>query len=228
MESSKLPNATLELGRKIVRELGLEPGVDTLAKWMAHDLAEQIQRCDEASGEDRAVAFGECRETILKLWSHLLNDRQRLPVFKDCDQVIRTLASFDAETPRYLRSYHHPNVADDDLSETQKWLQAAEGLDYTAKILIDYILCLAIEHATNEETIIWLNTARDADALQSDYGGVISIVYERVNNTAKEEDALRQVLANRLQRLESFTSIASALADDLRSRLAKLPEKGKA
>ena len=34
------------LGRRIVDELGLEKGVDTLARWMAHYIAELIEKVE--------------------------------------------------------------------------------------------------------------------------------------------------------------------------------------
>ena len=35
-ESSKPWTATVTLGQRLVKELGLENGVDTLGRWMAH------------------------------------------------------------------------------------------------------------------------------------------------------------------------------------------------
>ena len=59
-----------------MHELGLEPGVDTLSRWLAHLLATLICEAETArdavqcrAAEDRAV------ETILKLWDH----RRELP-----------------------------------------------------------------------------------------------------------------------------------------------------
>lgn len=214
----------MELGRKIVHELDLEPGVDTLAKWMAHDLAEQIQKCEEVGDEGRERAFSECRETIHRLWDHLLNDPQRLPAFKDCDQLIRTLASFTEETPRYYANYHQINLKDNEPTESQKWLRIAEGVDYTAQSLIDYAISNAIEHAASKETVEWLNSAREAKALESGLGQAISIVFKDVGEEDQRNSKQREALSDRLKRLEAFTSIANELADDLRTKLAKLSE----
>ena len=38
----KRDDAILRLGRKLVAELGSERATDTLARWMAHDIAELI------------------------------------------------------------------------------------------------------------------------------------------------------------------------------------------
>ena len=59
----------LELGKRIVRELGLDPGVDTLARWMAHHVAELIMRAESAgSSEEGEEARATATAVILKLW----------------------------------------------------------------------------------------------------------------------------------------------------------------
>ena len=225
MEELKLPNATLELGRKIVNQLGLEPGVDTLAKWMAHDLAEQIQRCEKESGENRDVAFKECRETILRLWGHLLQGRQRLPALETYDHVLRTLTSLNAEAPRYLRTYRRAELEEENYSETDRWLKVAEELDYTAQILIDFALTNAIENAEDEETRDWLDTAKKAEALNSDFGAALRTICqlndERGVRNAEEQKSLEKYL----KRLKEFRVSADELENDLHARLEALQSK---
>ena len=75
MELSKLPSEVLKLGARIVRELKLEPSVDTLGRWMAHHLAEVMQEAESAEGGDKELALERAVDLILKLWSH----KQSLP-----------------------------------------------------------------------------------------------------------------------------------------------------
>lgn len=71
MEPLKLPKDVLELGQHLVRELDLEDGVDTLGRWMAHHLAELIDKAENGSTEDeRLGAQTYAVETILKIWEH--------------------------------------------------------------------------------------------------------------------------------------------------------------
>jgi hypothetical protein len=64
------------LGERIVNELGLADGVDTLGRWMSHRLAEQIARAEEAtSPEMREAAQREAADLILRLWER----RERWP-----------------------------------------------------------------------------------------------------------------------------------------------------
>jgi hypothetical protein len=69
MALSKVPKDVLGLGRHLVRELGLEDGVDTLGRWMAHHLAELIDKTENAAtAKDRQKASKAATETILKIW----------------------------------------------------------------------------------------------------------------------------------------------------------------
>lgn len=61
----------MELGQHLVRELGIERGVDTLGRWMAHHLSELIEQAENASSDaERSIAKKEATATILKLWEH--------------------------------------------------------------------------------------------------------------------------------------------------------------
>ena len=63
MNSTKI----IKLGEKIVDELLLSNGVDTLSKWMAHYIAELIEKVKNSEGEEKEKYEKECFETILKL-----------------------------------------------------------------------------------------------------------------------------------------------------------------
>ena len=69
MEGSKPWSITIALGQKILEELKLDRQMDTLARWMAHYLAEKMEKAESApEGEARESARRECVELILKLW----------------------------------------------------------------------------------------------------------------------------------------------------------------
>ena len=68
---SKPPKDVLGLGRHLVSELGVEEGVDTLQRWMAHHLAELIDKAENGStAAERIKARKSAAETILKVWKH--------------------------------------------------------------------------------------------------------------------------------------------------------------
>jgi hypothetical protein len=56
----------VRLGERIVAELGLEDSTDTLARWMAHRVAEAINRAEKGRRQDRDAAA----DLILELWDH--------------------------------------------------------------------------------------------------------------------------------------------------------------
>lgn len=59
----------IELGKTLVKELGLQDSVDTLSRWMAHYLAELMLKAENASSpKEKAAIEKECCEMILKLW----------------------------------------------------------------------------------------------------------------------------------------------------------------
>ncbi len=59
------------MGEAIVHELGLANSNDTLGRWMAHRIAELMQRADAASDDAvRELTRKEASDLILRLWSH--------------------------------------------------------------------------------------------------------------------------------------------------------------
>lgn len=87
MEPLKPPKDVLGLGRHLVRELGLEDGVDTLGRWMAHYLAELIDEAANGStAAKRTKARKEAVAAILKIWHHrtsLLGKAYPLAPYRD-------------------------------------------------------------------------------------------------------------------------------------------------
>lgn len=62
--------AILKLGRILVRQLGLVRETDTLARWMAHHVAELIQDAETAQGDSAQGARLACQDAIIALWAH--------------------------------------------------------------------------------------------------------------------------------------------------------------
>lgn len=85
----------MELGKQIVNELGLDPGVDTLGRWMAHHIAELITDAERTTEpEAKRKKEIQAAETISKVWQHRSAYENRinpLHEFKPILQVLRTL-----------------------------------------------------------------------------------------------------------------------------------------
>jgi hypothetical protein len=69
MARSKPWTAVVRLGERIVEEFALGNSVDTLGRWMAHRVAELMDRAERAtSGAGREAARRECSDLIMRLW----------------------------------------------------------------------------------------------------------------------------------------------------------------
>lgn len=214
--------ATLELGRKLVKELGLDQSVDTLGRWMAHYIAELIQDVEKASAEEKPAKMQACCDAIFNLWKyqHMLPDGKR--PFEEFEPILRTLESLDPEddTPRYFRSVRA--VVDDaeENDETKSWLKLIDGLDYSAKILIRYCLTQAAQNALNK-SLEWVSLAEAASADESAEFPLVHMIIEedsilKASDPAEKE---RKHIEDRIERLESFAKMAMTVAKELKQKL---------
>lgn len=70
MEPWKPWGEVVQLGQRIVRELKLGREYDVLSRWMAHRIAELMDRADRSqTAEEREVAERECTDLIMRLWA---------------------------------------------------------------------------------------------------------------------------------------------------------------
>jgi hypothetical protein len=194
---------------------------------MAHYIVDLIQKAEAATGATKQSAEKACFEAILKLWAH----RGELPSgkrpYQDVEPVIRAVESLDPDdnTPRYFRTARPPRGEAPEKSETEKWLDMVEGLDYSAKVLIGYCLAEAAD-AAQDKTCEWVKLAEAAGVED----GVPEIVIRFISTAAdlnKEPDVtkeLRNRLQERLKRLDGFTKLAETVAAELRAQLTELPE----
>ena len=132
---SPIPKGILDIGRALVEELGPDRDVDTLSRWMAHYIAELIYAVESANDKDRQAKLDKCADAILKLWGH----RHQLPngkrPFEDWEPILRALESLDPadDTPRYFRTLSNSVNKSEENVETKKWIDLADGLDYSTK-----------------------------------------------------------------------------------------------
>jgi hypothetical protein len=214
--------ATIELGRKLTKELGIDHSVDTLGCWMAHYIAELIQNAEMASAEERPAKMRACCNAILNLWKHRYTLRTGKRPFEELEPLLRTLESLDPEddTPRYFRSVRA--VADDvdENDETKSWLKLIDDLDYFAKILIRYCLTQAAQNALNK-SFEWVSLAEAAGADDSIEFILIRIIDKedsmlKASDPGKEE---KKRIEDRIERLEGFATVAMAVIADLRQEI---------
>jgi hypothetical protein len=228
-ESVRFDNV-IKLGKQLVAELGLNQSVDTLSRWMAHHISELIHSSETASEEGRDEIRSRCASAILELWQHhdaLPNGRRP---FQDFEPILRALESLDPDNtiPRYYRNVRLAAAEEEQNSESANWLDLADGLDYTARILIRFCLACAAQDAVHKSKE-WVALAETVDAT-NDYLPVIRIVsYEAKlasDETATDEE--RKEIESRINRLEGFVNMAEMLTNHLREKLEaidKIKEK---
>lgn len=221
MGSSTHLQATIELGKRLVQELGIEDSNDTLSRWMAHYIAEKIEEARSAEGDTKRAAIRECFKAILELWEH----RSVFPTgrrpFGDFESLFDTLSSLNIHdrTPRYFRT---PRIAATEsvVSESQRWLNAATGLDDAARVLIRYCLAVAAENAVDKSRE-WVELVQALDRPKDFDVQIVHFLTDDIGAMVKpaESDPKREELTRLKERLDAFMSVARSVSGHLKHQL---------
>ncbi len=154
MEDSETQKRIIELGKFLVKELELEPGVDTLGRWMAHFIAELIERSEAADGKDKTQLEKRCFETILKFWGHRTSLPHGICPFENFEPIYEFIKRLSPGKDDYFYFEPPPNPTEEE-NEVKKWVQVASKIDTSARIWIKFALRMAARSATSEKTIRW-------------------------------------------------------------------------
>lgn len=215
----------MALGGKLVDELGREPRVDTLARWMAHYIAELMDAAANAPARERDSARRACFEAILALWDHraALPDGRR--PFEDLEPVMRALQSLDpaSETPRYFAFARRTMESGEDVAADRALLDFAGGVDEAARIVIAEALVEAAGGSLEESQEL----AAMAKAAEVDAGaaGIVLAFLSKESGYGGQRgrtDGGRTELVERIDRLERFVKVAAGVSEALRERLDAL------
>lgn len=149
----------LNLGKLLVNELGLESSVDTLSRWMAHYIAQQMIEIENTTGRDKEIAEEKCYETILKLWKHMAYYQTGNKPFENFDPIFHTLERLnpDNEEPFYFQSSYLSK--DNENDKIKQFLSMASTIDKTVRIWLKFVFQQAAEQAVDEKTKEWLKAA---------------------------------------------------------------------
>lgn len=146
IEDQKRDDAILKLGRKLVVELGSERSTDTLARWMAHDIAELIHQVEHASDVESHMARNACRNAILALWQHRAGAPGRLSQMGTLEGWTRLLRSRNAHSMDRLMGQRRRS-AEEGMSEAEASLALASHLQTVAEPLTRAALHIAAQAA---------------------------------------------------------------------------------
>ncbi|MEH1770931.1 MAG: hypothetical protein V7L30_31765 [Nostoc sp.] len=217
------------MGNALVQELGLEPGVDTLSRWMAHYVSEQIALAENTSDNEKTEARQRCFDTILKLWDHRLSLPNNRYPFESFERIFETLSRLDPENSStyYFENSHFENTENEDIpedqtNEVQLWINVALSIDAAARVLIDTALKQAANHAEDEKIVAWLEKS---GGISNDNNYDISIMTRLLEEPQEDDIAekvcerTRQKLSLRIKKLDLFIELSQLLREDLRENL---------
>jgi len=101
MGTSKPWSTTIALGQRILEELKLDSEMDTLGRWLAHCLAEKMERAATApEGTEGEEDRRECEDLIFRLWER----RQTWPLSAPLKDVADRLDALLALKPHFFHA----------------------------------------------------------------------------------------------------------------------------
>jgi hypothetical protein len=188
---------------------------------MAHHIAELIAECDTGDAAGSRAAKERCASAILDLWAHRASLTGASKPFQELAPIIETLRSLDPEGEHLFYRRMMPNAGGAANEETTRWLNFAKNCDAIARMLIGIGIDKASEHAA-DDAWEWADAASKA-GLGSDFDIQISdFLDSRLNDAARADERRIRELKGRIEKLESFSAMASALRTDLQKQLENL------
>lgn len=138
------------MGQRIVRELGLEDSNDTLGRWMAHRIAELMERAEQADDkETKEKSRRECTDLILRVWSR----RSGWPYGQPLSRMASILKGLAAAPSPYGRRSRDP--------EEHSWAGVIPLLDELLREEQQLYRDVALANVPKEEPKAWLEEHRE-------------------------------------------------------------------
>jgi hypothetical protein len=188
---------------------------------MAYHIAELIAECETADAATNKVAKERCAAAIMELWSHRASLTGTSKPFQDLAPIIETLRALDPEGEHLFYRRMIPDAEGAASKETMRWLNFAKNCDAIARILIGIGIDKASEHA-GDGASSWADAASKA-GLASDFDIQISdFLDRRLNEDARVNERRIGDLKGRIEKLEAFSAMASALRSDLQKQIEEL------
>ncbi len=170
-------NQILELGNKIVNQLHLNDGVNTLGKWMAQYIAELIHKIETCEKQENKEALQkECSKLILKLWKN----KKYLPI----DQPLSNLKPLikileDLNSNNFHFSSFFPKEDD---QENIEWHDLAMTIKNNT---IDIFQIIVLANSVNEILELRRENEENQLPLSNDEANILSLLEHNLKNTNK-------------------------------------------
>ncbi|RYD85884.1 MAG: hypothetical protein EOP84_00970 [Verrucomicrobiaceae bacterium] len=226
MDNSETHAKAIKLGNELVKLLDLDRGGNTLARWMAYYIAEQIALAEAAVGAEKAKAETNCFNTILKLWQHRSSMPRGMRPFENFDAIFRVLERLDPEAPGgFYRDLWEPEI-EAEANSTEAIASVITAVDKAARVLIEQAVSLASSSACSERDQAMLD---NGDLEEDDIGMVLIKEFSRFGNRKdltpemiREREIER--IGRRIETLDWFEDAAKKLRSMLASELSRLEE----
>lgn len=190
-----------------------------MARWLTHYIAALLQKAERAQGTKKAAAERECFDAVLALWRHRADFPRHAPL-RSFDAAFKTLESLQSSTHlRYFQRTDHKAE-----SEAEQWLKLAEGVDYSARKVISWLIANATKDAAKAEKK-WLES--DVAAILGDSADLrlARLLTRDVELLAATEEKLKEEHRKDLQeieaRLKSFLELSAEMKRVVGARLDK-------
>lgn len=247
MKDSKAQDRLLNLGKSIVNELELDPGVNTLSKWIIHYITEKMELAENLTGNEKDQAEQECFDAILKLWELRWSIPHDKPFLQDFESLFETLDKLNPKrnTPFFIpplliseieaeiqtsKSVHMDvelaNKQDEDINP-QTYLDSVLSLDKRVRSVISYLFSRAVLglDLTREREELIRSSIHAIDypesriiRITSDYNMYLGSLKGETDETEK----LKSDLNSKINDIEELTSILTSIKSRLKIELLEL------
>ncbi|MBB2190774.1 hypothetical protein HLH34_12515 [Gluconacetobacter azotocaptans] len=188
---------------------------------MAHHIAELITDCETVDAAASNAAKERCTTAILDLWAHRASLTSTSKPFQELAPILETLRTLNPEGENLFYRRMIPNTVGKANEETKRWLNFAENCDVIARMLINIGIDKASEHA-GDDALEWADAASKA-GLGLDFDVQISdFLDSRLNESMQGKERQVRDLKRRVEKLEAFLDLASALRTDLQKEIEGL------
>lgn len=218
MDSSEPSKAVIDLGKRIVAEVGIgDDERDTLGRWLAHDLAQKIKDAEDLRGPEGVAAREACTTAILKLWEHrAVFPRSQRP-FANVETALKILERLDPANSanRYFQPPRRPPAKDD-------WLETATAVDRAARVILRACARLAVEDDSGRASA-FVKIAEKAGLQQDPDMGFVRIIL--MSGKAGEGDEAEKLRAEARDALKTFSRAAKKVREALAAEEAAAAQK---
>ena len=215
--------AILKLGRLLVRELNLERETDTLARWMAHHIAELMHIAETEEEVSGLNARRACQDAVIALWTHRAGLPGRASRSELLDGWTKLLRSQNSPwSGLILRSSQTSEKIE--RSDTEAYFELAQKLRTIAEPLIRAALHIAVQAADPAEVEI-VKAIAEAQ-LEDEEAKLTRFLIDWSNKKLPQTEEMQIKVKNAVENFVlSANSVLDAL-ERLKTNKAAIDERG--